>query len=118
VTIATRRYLRRLARAAGAPCLPISLLSGVSVLGMRASDELAEELVSLVGQLFVDPDFRRVVPTDRGVLRLHEKPLEDRRRRALVAADLHHDRGRLRWREAIECRLKPSRAFFIERRHG
>src|SRR5205823_1634090 len=108
-----RASLRRLARAAGA------LFRGrVSVLRMGAADELAQELVALIGQLAVDADLGGVVAADRRVFRGHEEFLQRRDGSALVLADVGQKSSRLRRRDAIDRRLEPAAAFLIERRQA
>src|SRR6266511_6271926 len=87
----------------------------LAVFGL-AADELLEKLIALVVQLLMDADLRRVVPADRRLLGHHEKGLQRRVRRLLVAADALEDRVDLTGAELAERRPKPRRHFGIERR--
>src|SRR5712692_6127818 len=89
----------------------------LAVFGL-AADELAEELIAFVAQLFVNADARCVVAADGGLLGHDEEGLERRLRRALVAADALQDRVNLTGAEAAERRTEPRRRFGVERRQA
>src|SRR5437867_10725750 len=87
----------------------------LAVLGLTA-DELPEELIALVAQLFVNADARRVVAANRRLLGHDEERVERRLRLRLVATDGLKDGVDLTRAEPAERRSEARHRFGVQRR--